>query len=120
MKTAVHVAENKRMTLMFCSFDKKPLILRIYGQAESIHPRDSDWQQMTELFEPFPGTRQFFKLKVELVQTSCGFGVPFYDYQGERETLLKWAENKGPEGIKDYWQNNNVISLDGIKSNIFE
>lgn len=32
-KTAAHLLDTPRMTLMFCSFDVKPQILRLYGTA---------------------------------------------------------------------------------------
>ncbi|HFQ14314.1 MAG TPA: pyridoxamine 5'-phosphate oxidase family protein, partial [Gammaproteobacteria bacterium] len=65
------------------------------------------------LFEANPGARQIFDLQVELVQTSCGFAVPLFDYRGQRETLDKWARNKGRKGIEQYWQEKNRVSLDG-------
>ena len=117
-ETSAHVQENGRMTLMFCSFTKKPLILRLYGQSDVIHPRDSKWQEPGSLFGEHVGTRQFFQLNPELVQTSCGFAVPFFEYRGERETLKNWAESRGRDGIEEYWIEKNQISLDGKPTNI--
>ena len=88
-ETSVHVQENGRMTLMFCSFASKPLILRLYGKAEVIHPRDSNWKELCSLFDEYVGARQLFQLKIDLVLTSCGFAVPFFEYRGERELLIK-------------------------------
>jgi len=117
-ETSVHVQENGRMTIMFCSFDKDPLILRLYGTAKVIHPRDKEWEELGKLFDEFVGARQYFELNINLVQTSCGFGVPFYDYKGEREALLIDAKRRGREGIKKYWKDKNQISLDGKQTNI--
>ena len=119
-ETSAHVQENGRMTVMFCSFDKKPLILRLYGNAKVVHPRDNEWEEMIKLFDEFAGVRQFFKMNVDLVQTSCGYAVPFYKYKGERDSLLKWANNRGPDGIKDYWKEANQVSLDGKPTNILK
>ena len=47
------------------------------------------------------------------MQTSCGYAVPFYDYTGERDVLAKWADDKGPDGIKDYWRTRNQQTIDG-------
>jgi hypothetical protein len=105
--------ENQRMTLMFCSFDKQPLILRLYGEAEVIHPRDADWQSLSDVFPPHPGARQLFRLRVSLVQTSCGYAVPHYAFKAERPTLTKWAEKHGQQGIEQYWADENQLSLDG-------
>ena len=106
------------MTLMFSSFDRNPLILRLYGKAEVIHPRDSMWKEFCSLFDNYVGARQFFRLKIDLVLTSCGFSVPFYEYQGERDLLIKDANKRRQEGIKKYWKEYNQISLDGKPTNI--
>ena len=112
-ETAAHLAESDRMTLMFCSFEAEPLILRLYGQARAIHPADAEWPRLIALFSPLPGARQLFDLHVDLVQTSCGMAVPFFDYRGERGALNAWAEKKGPEGIRAYQEEKNRVSLDG-------
>lgn len=118
-ETAAHVLENSRMTLMFCSFDKQPLILRVYGQAEMVYPRDeTKFDQYSTLFGQQPGTRQFFELDIELVQTSCGFGVPRFELEGERPTLSKWATGRGEVGIHQYWSDKNQISIDGKPTGI--
>ena len=120
-ETAAHVIETGRMTIMFCSFDKQPLILRVYGQANLVYPRDADkFRAYQELFNHQPGTRQFFELSIDAVQTSCGFAVPLFELQGERDTLKKWANQKGESGIQDYWQEKNQVSLDGKPTGILD
>lgn len=118
-ETAAHVLENGRMTIMFCSFDKQPLILRLYGRARAIHPRDAEWQRYLPLFPDYPGTRQVFELALELVQTSCGYAVPRFKLLQDRPTLVNWAEKKGRIGIERYWEENNTRSLDGRETGIF-
>lgn len=110
-ETAAHVLENSRMTVMFCSFDKQPLIMRLYGQAAVVHPRDERWDELAALFPHYTGARQIFVLDLELVQTSCGYAVPYYKLQGERPTLTKWADKHGEAGIHDYWAQKNMKSL---------
>ncbi len=121
-ETAAHLLEDDRMTVMFCSFDKEPLILRLYGQAKAVHIHDPEWEENNALFPDFPGKRQIFLMDVNLVQSSCGFAVPLMEYQGERDLLIKWAENQGEEGVQDYWQSKNTTSIDkqptGIEANI--
>lgn len=117
-ETAAHLQHSSRMTMMFCGFDKKPLILRLYGEAKVIHPRDEDWDLHAQRFPEFINSRQFVEFDFTLVQTSCGFGVPFYDYVGERENMDKWVASKGTEGIKDYWKLKNQTSLDGFATHI--
>ena len=118
-ETAAHVLENRRMTLMFCSFGRQPLILRLYGEAQAVHARNGErYAQLLELFSHQPGARQFFELDIDLVQTSCGYGVPRFESAIERKTLSKWSANKGEEGIRAYWLEKNRISLDGNPTGI--
>ena len=117
-ETSAHVQENPRMTLMFAAFEGKPMILRLYGNAKVIHTGDAEWEKLFSLFSPMPGARQIFDCAVDLVQTSCGMAVPFFDYVEERKQLNDWADKKGADGIKKYWQEKNQVSLDGKATNI--
>lgn len=98
----------------------KSSILRLYGQGRVVRARDDDWQRLISLFDDLPGTRQIIIMNISHVQTSCGFGIPLYEYQGERETLLRWAENKGEPGIRDYWREKNQVSIDGLPTGIVD
>lgn len=118
-ETAAHLAENGRITLMFCSFTEQPLILRLYGQGKVIHPRDAAWEEFSAFFDNFPGERQIMVINLEGAQTSCGYGVPVYEFQEERPTLKKWAINKGEDGILNYWKEKNQTSIDGLPTHIF-
>ncbi len=117
-ETSAHVQEMPRMTIMFAAFEGKPLILRLYGDARVIHKKDPDWETHYSLFKPTAGARQIFNLSIDLVQTSCGMAVPYFDYVGERTLLTDWAEKKGEEGLKDYWKDKNQQSLDGKPTHI--
>lgn len=117
-ETAAHIQQHPRMTVMFCAFEGTPLILRLYGTARVIHKNDEDWAALASHFGPMPGARQIFDLSVDLVQSSCGMAVPYYDYQGEREQLTDWAINKGEQGLQTYWEEKNQFSLDNIPTNI--
>jgi hypothetical protein len=118
-ETAAHLADNGRLTLMFCAFEAAPMILRLYTRARVVRSGHEDWAQFRPLFGPaLPGERQLILADVESVQTSCGFGVPFFDYQGDRDQLNVWAERKGPEGVAAYWSEKNVKSIDGLPTGI--
>lgn len=117
-ETAPHVFNHKRMTIMFCSFDAKPLILRLYGTAEVFHGKEAEWDAYIGFFPHSPGNRQLFRVTVDLVQTSCGFGVPLYDYKRDRSTLTEWAEQKGEAGMREYWKQKNQVSIDGVGTRI--
>lgn len=117
-ETAAHLLENDRITIMFCTFEGKPLILRLYGHGKAYHPRDPEWQEFIDLFPNTPGSRQLFDVAVEVVQTSCGMAVPFMDYNREREELKNWAEKKGEKGISAYWNEKNLTSFDGYPTGL--
>ena len=117
-ETAAHVQENGRMTLMFCAYEGSPMILRLYGEARVVHQHDKEWEALYSHFNPIPGARQVFVLDMDLVQTSCGMGVPLYEYQGQRELLDKWAAKKGDGAIRDYWEEKNRFTIDGKATNI--
>jgi hypothetical protein len=119
-ETSAHIQENPRMTIMFAALEGNPMILRIYGNAKVIHRNDPEWDNWVTLFMPLPGARQIFDLAVDLVQTFCGMGVPFYDYVGEREQLNEWANKKGDKGIKEYWKDKNQESIDGKPTHIIK
>lgn len=119
-ETAAHLAENGRLTIMFCSFTETPLILRLYGSGKAVHPRDEAWAELAPLFPESVGNRQVIVMDIESIQTACGFAVPFYEYQGERDQLAKWADHQGEEGIQTYWENRNQVSIDGQKTYILD
>lgn len=112
-ETAAHLLENDRITLMFCAFEGTPLILRVYGRAKLYHKTDAQWGELIKQFPALPGARQIVDIEVEMVQHSCGFGVPLYKHQGDRTTLQDWAKKKGAEGIQEYQIEKNSKSLDG-------
>jgi hypothetical protein len=117
-ETSAHLLDVNRMTVMFCSFERKPLILRLYGTATEIQPGQPEWDELIGLFPPMPGARQIFDLSVELVQTSCGYGVPFMEYTEDRPLMAQWANKKGPDGIEAYHREKNQTSIDGFPTGL--
>lgn len=119
-ETAAHLVQNSRMTIMFCSFGKRPLILRLYGHGQAIHPYNTEWDSMIAHFPDIPGARQIITMNIDSVQTSCGFAVPRLDFVSERDTLVRWAETKGEEGLQAYWEEKNVQTIDGDPTYLLE
>ena len=117
-ETAAHVQQNPRMTLMFCAFVGDPLVLRVFGEARAIHRKDPEWPDLHAGFPPIPGARQIFDVAISSVLTSCGMGVPFFDYRSEREQLSDWARGKGEAGLAQYWRDKNQQSIDGLPTHI--
>jgi hypothetical protein len=119
-ETAAHIGENGRLTMMFCSFGEKPLILRLSGRGRVIHCRDAAWADLYPLFEPYPNARQIIVLDIALVQTSCGFGVPVYEFKNRRNNMAQWSEKQGEAGLVEYQRKNNRTSIDGLPTKLFE
>lgn len=119
-ETAAHLAKNSRMTIMFCAFEGKPMILRLYGVSKIYHERDSEFHEYLELFPENVGSRQVIEMDISLVQISCGYAVPFMDFKEERTTLNTWAVKQGKARIKDYWKDKNTESIDGFETQIFD
>lgn len=99
------------------------MILRVYGEGRII-PRGT-LEYLNLLASSFSnteplGARQMVMLNIDLVQTSCGYNVPLFDYVGERNTLTRWAENKGADGLDEYRRLKNTHSIDGFPTGLFE
>ncbi|MBE1284871.1 MAG: pyridoxamine 5'-phosphate oxidase family protein [Rhodobacteraceae bacterium] len=112
-ETAGHLLENPRMTLMWCSFSKRPLILRCYGTATATHVGDAGWKELAGHFPAHRSARQIFDLTVDLVQTSCGYAVPFMDFAQDRDTMQRWVDDKSDADIRAYWIEKNTRTIDG-------
>lgn len=117
-ETAAHLLASDRITVMFMSTGKRPMIMRLFGTARAVHFADADWPQLAEWLPKLPGARQIIDMTVATVQTSCGYAVPYMQMTGERETLLTWAEGKGEAGLRDYWDTRNRTSIDGLPTGI--
>ena len=117
-ETAAHLLSSNRITIMFCSFEGAPLILRLFGSVKTYHKHDKEWDEYIGHFTELPGSRQIFDIQVDLVQTSCGMSVPLMDYKEDRNLLNEWAEKKSDEEMKAYHELKNTTSLDGQPTGI--
>ena len=117
-ETAAHLAADPRITLMWCGFGKRPLILRAYGTATAHHHNSPHWTDLSAQLPDLPGLRQIVDVQIDLVQSSCGFAVPFMEPAGERPVLRDWATAKGPDGLAAYWADRNARTIDGVATGI--
>lgn len=117
-ETAGHLKRVNRMTLMWCGFEAQPMILRAYGSARTVHATDADFDALNAHFPEEIGARQIYDMDIDLVQTSCGYAVPHFDFVGERPVLRDWSNRKGPEGIRAYWQEKNRQTIDGFPTDV--
>ncbi|MGF1695640.1 pyridoxamine 5'-phosphate oxidase family protein [Vibrio lamellibrachiae] len=119
-ESAAHVLQDTRMTIMFCAFEGSPIILRTYGQARMIHQTDAEWDKYCDLFPKSHATRQIFILDVDMVQSSCGMSVPYFDFQQGRDDLNRWFDKRDKNDIEAYWRKKNQKSIDGFDTEILE
>lgn len=113
-ETAAHARENGRIVVMFCAFQGPPKIVRIHGHATLITIEDPRYAEFVKLFPVNPGTRAFIHIRVTRISDSCGYSVPLYQFQSQRETLDRWVLKKTPEGLKAYRAAKNRQSIDGL------
>ncbi len=114
IETAAHLRENGRIVIMFCTFTGVPQIVRLYGRGRVVEPQDAEWEQFAASFPRLPGTRSIVVVDLERIAESCGFGVPLYEYVGQRTQLTKYAETNGPEKLEAYKLEHNGRSIDGL------
>ncbi len=114
IETVAHLRQNGRITLMFCSYEGKPLIVRLYGTGSVVEPGSEEWGELAPLFPEYPGMRTIIVVDVTRVSGTCGYSVPLYEYKGERSQLLDWAEKQGEGRMEEYKAKNNALSIDGI------
>ena len=114
VETIAHLADNGRLTLMFCGFEGPPRIVRLFGRGEVVRPGDADFDALCAGFPDVAGVRSVIRCSLDRIQSSCGYAVPYLTYAGERETLVEWAERKGPDGIEAYHGEKNRVSIDGL------
>lgn len=122
-EASAHLRADGRLTIMMCAFEGPPLILRLYGRGSVLlrgTPGYSDLLAAHFSGEEPVGARQIVRLDVDLVQTSCGFGVPLFAYKDERPSLPRWAETKGADGLDAYRREKNAVSMDGLPTGMFD
>ena len=115
-ETRAHLmaSDDKRLTIMFCAFEGPPVVLRLYGQGRSLMRGTPEYADLAPRFEEMTGARQIVRLSVDLVQTSCGMGVPLFDYKQERGSLVRYWTAQGIKNLRKYWGLKNVKSIDGL------
>ncbi|MTH97675.1 pyridoxamine 5'-phosphate oxidase family protein [Roseibium sp. RKSG952] len=122
-EVAAHLRLSDRMTIMFCAFEGTPMIVRLYGKARIIPRGVPEYQDLLQdrfaNTEP-AGARQMVSLEVDLVQNSCGMGVPLYDYRKDRSNLTAHWAKKTPEELETYQREKNRFSIDGFATGLFE
>lgn len=122
-ETAAHTLADGRMTIMFCAFEGPPRILRLYGRGDVIHRDSTNYSSLMDTWFPGEapiGARQIIKLSFDLIQSSCGYAVPVFEFKNERSGLDQWAAAKSEDELEQYWRDENQTSMDGLPTGIFK
>jgi hypothetical protein len=114
VETIAHLKENGRIVLMFCAFHGPPNIFRLYGHGRVVEAHEEEFPELAASFPNCENARSIIVVELTRVTDSCGFGVPLFKYEGEREQLQAWAKHRGPEGLKTYRHEKNRRSIDGL------
>ena len=115
IETIAHLRENGRIVIMMCAFEGPPKIYRFHGRGTVITPLDKEFEQLAMQFDRTAlGVRSIVRVDVQRVCESCGFGVPLYDYNTQRDTSPEYIRKIGPEKIRGYLAQMNGQSIDGL------
>lgn len=114
VETVAHLRENGRIVLMFCAFTGAPKIVRLHGVGEVIAPGHADFDELSELFENYTGLRSIIRVRCTRVSDSCGYGVPKYQYVGQRTQLVDVWEQRGHDRVQQSIRERNNVSIDGL------
>jgi hypothetical protein len=114
IETVAHLRENGRIVFMFCAFEGAPKIVRLHGTAEAHLPRSPQFESLSSRFPAHAGARTIVHARLTRISDSCGYAVPQYRYEGDRNTLTRWSESKGKDGLEQYRQSKNARSVDGL------
>lgn len=118
VETIAHLRENGRICLMFCAFEGAPRIVRIHGNGEVVEPHHDEFPSLRLQFSDYPGVRAIIRIRAKRVSDACGWGVPLFTYEGQRDQLARWAETKGPDALAEYQREKNAESVDGLASGL--
>jgi len=114
VETLAHVKENGRITFMFCAMNGPAKILRLYGRAEVFEPGDRGFEGLLGQFPELPGVRSVIRAQITRIADSCGWGVPIYAFEKQRDQLPRYAESFSHEALVAAQQEHNARSLDGL------
>ena len=114
IESIAHIKENGRFVMMFCSFDEKPMILRLHGRGQVIEKSDPEWAVLRPQFSATRMARAIIKLSIQRIADSCGWGVPMFTYAGQRDQYDRYADQLDDDGLRRAQVKSNLTSLNGL------
>lgn len=117
VETIAHLKENGRIVVMFCAFSGPPRIVRLHGTGRVALKDSPEFETLCGQFSGAEGVgvRSIIVVEVERTSDSCGYGVPFMNFEDHRPTMDQWTNRKGLSGIRDYWAEKNRRSIDDLE-----
>ena len=112
IETVAHIKENGRIVIMMCAFDGPPKIYRFHGHGKVFEPHHEGFNSLRAKF-PEGICRAIIKIAVTRISDSCGYGVPNYEYVGERQSYDNIMKKITSEELDEY-RKENQFSLDGL------
>ena len=114
VETISQIKENGRLVFMFCAFEGKANILRLYGRGEVFDFAHPEFPDYLKLFPDYGKVRAVIKINLTRIQDSCGWGVPFYEFKGERDQLKRSENHRTYDEWVEHRYNTNSHSIDGL------
>ncbi|MBP7705298.1 MAG: pyridoxamine 5'-phosphate oxidase family protein [Caulobacter sp.] len=114
IETLAHLRENGRITLMFCAFEGPASILRLYGRGEALNFDEPGFAGKMALFPAVQRARSVITVHIDRIADSCGWGVPFMDFKGERDQLRRHVSHRPEAEWRERRYESNATSIDGL------
>lgn len=115
IETVAHLRENGRIVIMLCAFEGPPKIYRFHGTGTVITPVDPAFGALAGHFDRARlGVRAIIRVAVSRISDSCGFGVPLFDFRGQRATSPDYLARTGVDEVRRYLGAHNTRSIDGL------
>ena len=100
-------------TLVFNSFDEKPMILRLFCKAKIIEDKSDTFYEYLKLFtEKEKFIRNFFIFEIYAVESSCGETIPYMEYKEERNSLKNWMVKMDKNNKLETYKENHFTPRD--------
>ena len=117
VETIAHLKENGRIVVMFCAFVGPPRIVRLHGEGRVVLKESPEFETLASHFPKAQGVgvRSVIVVELERISDSCGYGVPFMNFEGHRPTMDQWSKRKGLSGIRAYWAEKNRRSINDLE-----
>ncbi|WOO43219.1 pyridoxamine 5'-phosphate oxidase family protein [Rubellicoccus peritrichatus] len=116
IETVAHLKENGRIVIMMCAFEGSPKIFRFHGKGYVYEKESAEYASLSHHFidSDGVGTRSIIKIEINRISDSCGWGVPLYQYQSDRNMMEKIFDEWGEEKVISFRDKMNRENIDGL------